>query len=103
MKKEPQRISFKTQATKIKGKAVMILQDPEYDITDAEYDMLSMLISYLDKFLLHCVDEQDKLTNKLWISARLMEVRIVLDATRMDYIKEVAHQIKLLEGLIQNG
>ena len=83
----------------LKGAANSFLQDFSKSATPTELLTLNALISYIDKFILNGMDG-DKVVHKIWISARLLEVYVILKVSNTQEIKLIVKLIKSLQNLI---
>lgn len=83
----------------LKGAANSFLQDFSKSATPTELLTLNALISYIDKFILNGMDG-DKVVHKIWISARLLEVYVILKVSNTQEIKLIVKLIKSLQDLI---
>ena len=83
----------------LKGAANSFLQDFSKSATPTELLTLNALISYIDKFILNGMDG-DKVVHKIWISARLLEVYVILKVSNTQEIKLIVKLIKSLQTLI---
>ena len=93
----------KELAMEIKAKANLIVADVTYKINNKyELTTLYALVNYMDKFILRCLDRNGLICNKLWISARLIEVILILSTSKIKGILEIAGMCVELEALI-NG
>lgn len=102
-KKKPQKnkkiMTSKEAAMALKSAANTILQDYSKMINPIEIVLLNSLVSHMDVFILKCF-VNGKLKHTTWILARLLEIRIVLDASRNKEVKAIVDMIKALETLI---
>lgn len=92
-------LSSKEAAMALKSAANTILQDFTKTINPIEIVLLNSLVSHMDTFILKCF-VNDKLKHTTWILARLLEIRIVLQASKNDEILSIVKMIKALETLI---
>ena len=92
-------MSSKEAAMALKSAANTILQDYSKLINPIETVLLNSLVSYMDVFILKCF-VNGKLRHTTWILARLMEIRIVFNASRNKEVKAIVSMIKALETLI---
>ena len=83
----------------LKGAANSFLQYFSKSATPTELLTLNALISYIDKFILNGMDG-DKVVHKIWISARLLEVYVILKVSNTQEIKLIVKLIKSLQNLI---
>lgn len=96
-------IQYKELAVEIKSDAAGILAD--FSITDLsmiDIKVLYALVSYMDTFILKCLKD-NKLTNKLWIKARLMEALYILIPSKSKAVQGLLIKIAALEQLITIG
>lgn len=100
--KKPKKIlSCKEAAMMLKSAANTILQDFTVQINPVEIVIINNLISYMDVLVMKCyVNGILKHTN--WISARLLESRIVLQVSNEPHVKTLVNMIKNLEELIES-
>jgi len=92
-------MNSKEAAMALKSAANTLLQDFSKMINPIEIVLLNSLVSHMDVFVLKCF-VKGKLKHTTWILARLMEIRIVLDASRSKEVKAIVEMIKALETLI---
>ena len=92
-------MNSKEAAMALKSAANTLLQDFSKMINPIEIVLLNSLVSHMDVFILKCF-VNNKLKHTTWILARLMEIRIVLEASRSKEVKAVVEMIKALETLI---
>ena len=98
-RKTPQ--SLRARATEIKALANALVQDFTYLVSTTELVVLYSLISYMDTFLLKCLDSNDKLINYKWIMMRLIEVEMILSTSKSSDIKDIVKKIKLLTTALE--
>lgn len=85
----------------VKSAANSLLQDFSKVINPIEIVILNSLVSFMDTFILKCFKE-NKLVNTLWITARLTEVKIILDASSNPEIRRIVRMVECLEELINS-
>ena len=102
-KKNPKPVGYKEVAMDLKQAANTVLMDFSIvGISGPELITLYSLISYIDTFVLKCLKD-DKLTNKYWILARLLEARVVLKASTSPDIQRIVTKLDALESMILQG
>ena len=102
-KKKPfkKSLSSKEGAMMVKSAANSLLQDFNKTINPIEIVVLNSLVSFMDTFILKCFKD-DKLVNTLWITARLVEVKIVLGVSSNSEVKRIVRMVECLEELINS-
>lgn len=85
----------------VKSAANSLLQDFNKTINPIEIVVLNSLVSFMDTFILKCFKD-DKLVNTLWITARLVEVKIVLGVSSNSEVKRIVRMVECLEELINS-
>ena len=101
--KNRRAIGYKELSQEIKGLANELLQNFAFPATQLELTLLSALVSYMDTFILKCLDKDGNLKHTLWITARLMEHRILLGTSPRVEIQRIVTKIESLERLIHGG
>ena len=86
-------------AMALKSGANALVQDFSKLLTPVEVIMLNALVTYMDTFVLKCFVD-NKLKHTTWITARLMEVKVILDASSSKEVKKIVTMITALEKLI---
>ena len=86
-------------AMALKSAANTLLQDFSKMVTPIEIVLLNALVQHMDTFVLKCF-VKDKLKHTTWILARLLEIRVVLQASKSREILNIVNMIKALETLI---
>lgn len=92
-------MSSKEAAMSLKSAANILLQDFTKMINPIEIVLLNQLVSHMDVFILKCF-VRNKLKHTTWILARLLEIRIVLQASKNKEVLSIVNMIKALETLI---
>jgi hypothetical protein len=87
----------------IKALANALVQDFSLKLEQGEIVMLLALVSFMDTFILKCLDLEGKLTNTIWIKSRLLEIHLVLAQSKTPAIKPVVEQVVNLEEMIYVG
>lgn len=85
---------------RLKTSANELLQDLTLnDFTPVELVVLNALVDYMDTFILKCF-KNGKLKHTQWITARLMETKLILQVSRSTYIKRIVKRIEEVEDAI---
>lgn len=92
-------MTSKEAAMALKSAANCVLQNFSIAITPVEIVILNSIVSYMDTFILKCF-KGGKLKHTIWILARLMEVKIILQPSHTKEIKSIVNIISGLESLI---
>jgi hypothetical protein len=87
----------------LKGLANELVQDFGFPLEQGEIVMLLAIVSFMDTFILKCLDAEGKLTNTIWIKSRLLEVLVVLNKNTRPEIKVILEKIKELQQAIIAG
>lgn len=96
-------VSYRELANDIKATANDILYEAHLrGISQLDTKMLTKLISYMDKFLLECLKD-NKLVHKFWISARLVEVEILLKVSKDRGIQRLLIKVAALQRMLLAG
>lgn len=103
MKKEKTPLGYRELAMDLKREANDIVADYFCAVTLEELTTLYALVSYMDTFILKCLSKDNKLINRLWILARLVEARTILKSTKNKNVVRVIAKLEALEGLILAG
>lgn len=94
--------SPKEVALEIKSLSNAIVQDFNYASNVTELTILYALISYMDTFLLKCLDDNEKITNRRWITMRLFEADLILKVSKSPEVQDIVKKIELLSNMLEN-
>ena len=100
-KQKNNTMNSKEAAMALKAAANILLQDFTKTINPIEVVLLNSLVGHMDVFILKCF-VKGKLKHTNWILARLIEIRIVLQASKSREIRAIVEMIKALETLIMS-
>ncbi len=102
-KKQPKKqVDAKALALQIKGDANAIVQDFTYSVDVEELTTLIAVISYVDTFILRCL-EGSKIKHKIWIGIVLLKAIKTLARSRKPQIRSIVVKLAELEYLIRGN